>query len=222
MGTGVAQVCSTSLQMVDPNATEGDTANEMAPFWRRASRSNLFPSMSSIFQSRVARKRSADVAGRAYGRTRNSLLPQVGPFSEWLSGLGDDPFVRSARCLPKQTFPEQSLSFGKCLILIVPMVLLPPIFAVSLSTDILPIPCADYLVFTPACVRRCSTRPLADLAPPHRHTGFSGTWHVVACLRCICFTMDRYAEIFLADWERIWIIAAMANRSTRTWWPIPP
>lgn len=206
--TGLRKFAQTSLQMVDPNATEGDTAMNGSVLRRAVAAP--FSEHVSILQSRVARSEALTWLDRAYGRNSEiTILPTGWAILGVLAGLVMI-FRPVCALLPKQTFPGLSLSVGQtALILIVPMVVA-PIFAVSLSTDILPILVADYLVLhllvfgvVQLVLLRIWRIPIGPLV-------FPALGMLLLACAAFGFTMDRYAANFWPTGERIWIIAAIA------------
>ena len=205
---GLRKFARTSLEMVDPDASEGDTARNGSVLRRAVAAP--FSEHVSILQSRVARGEALMWLDRAYGRKSEiTILPTGWAILGMLAGL---VMIFRPLCalLRKQSLPEQSLSFGQtALILLVPMGVA-PVLAVLPSTDFLPILVADYLVLhllvfgvVQLVILRIWGIPIGPLVLP------ALGMLLLACA-AFGFAMDRYAANFWPTGERIWIIAAMA------------
>lgn len=205
--SGLRQFAQTSLQMVDPQATEGDTA-ENGLISRRAVAAP-FAEHVSVLHSRVARSEAIAWLDRAYGRTSDlAILPTGWAILGVLAGLVI-AFRPVCALLPIREKNHHTLSLGQtALVLLVPMGVA-PICATTLNTDILPVLVADYLV-------------LHMLVFGAVQLAFLRVWHIsfgplvlpalgvlLLAFAVFGFAMDRYAANFWPTDGRLWIIAAM-------------
>lgn len=204
---GLRQFARTSLQLVDPEASEGDTTVR-GSVSRRAVAAPFVEHV-SILQSTVARSEALAWLDRAYGRTSHlTILPTGLAILGLLAGL---VLLLGPACalLPKREAPDCSLSLRQtALVLMAPMVVA-PVCATALNTDLLPVLVADYLALhllvfggLQLVLLRIWKISFGPLAVP----GLA-----LLLLACAIFglAMDRYAANFWPTGERFWIIAAM-------------
>lgn len=204
---GLRRFAQESIQIVDPDASEGETAVN-GPVSRRAVVAP-FTEHVSVLQSRAGRREALAWIDRAFGRPSDvTILPTGLAILGLLAGLVMI-FPSICRLLPERKIADQPLSLVQtALILLVP-VALSPLCAIVPIPDFLPVLVAGYLVlhlFVFGAVQ------LAFLRFWHVSAG-ALSWASLSILLLACavfgFALDRYVANFFPTAERLRIIVFM-------------
>lgn len=196
-----------AAQMVDPDASEGETVTN-GRVTRRAIAAP-FSEHVSVLHSRVGRAEALAWLDRGFARTSDiTILPSGWAILGLLGGLVI-LFRPIAARLPQRDIVTLPMSLTKIAIATLIPMLVAPVFAVPLTPSFLPVLVADYLVLHLFIFGILQLALLwmwgARLARPSIVAiGLLLLW---ACV--FGFALDRYAANFWPTSERIWIIAMM-------------
>ncbi|MFK7940333.1 MAG: alpha/beta hydrolase [Roseovarius sp.] len=212
---GLRAFAREAVQMVDPNVTEGETAQ--SGDIRRRAFAAPFSEHVSILHARSGRAAALDWLAPDLPKD----LPQSSPLAQapriyptgWailglLGGLVM-VFVRLARRLPERPHAADALSLRQISLAVGLPMLAAPVLATQIDTGVLPVLVADYLLVHLLIFGALQLALLWRFG--HRPGHFSALGFAVLGLGCVLFGMalDRYAANFWPTVPRIWIIACL-------------